>query len=117
MTELLKILRLNSPGLGLTSVEILLLVSQRPRTMQDLHIATGCTNGQLSRAVRMLLSHYDHRAGKPILRALNLLERRPNPHGRGYEIHLSTQGRDLLGSLGVFGVVGSTNADAVNRSN
>lgn len=112
MIELLKILRMNSPGLGLTSVEILLLVAQGPKTMHDLHIATGCTNGQLSRAVRMLLSYYDHRAGKPILRALNLLERRPNPHGKGYEIHLSSQGSDLLMSLGIFEVVGFFNGSA-----
>jgi DNA-binding MarR family transcriptional regulator len=106
MIELLKILRLNSPGLGLTSVEVLLLCAKAPQTMQDLQDATGCSNGQLSRAVRMLLSHYDHKAQKPVLRALNLLERRPNPHGRGYEIHLSSQGKDLLSSVGLCDSVG-----------
>jgi hypothetical protein len=106
MIELLKILRLNSPGLGLTSVEVLLLCAKGPQTMQDLQDATGCSNGQLSRAVRMLLSYYDHKTQKPVLRALNLLERRANPHGRGYEIHLSFQGKDLLSSLGLCDPVG-----------
>ena len=106
MIELLKILRLNSPGLGLTSVEVLLLCAKGPNTMQDLQDATGCSNGQLSRAVRMLLSYYDHKTQKPVLRALNLLERGPNPHGRGYEIRLSSQGKDLLSSVGLCDPVG-----------
>jgi hypothetical protein len=35
-----------------------------------------------------------------------VLERRPNPHGRGYEIHLSSQGKDLLSSVGLCDSVG-----------
>ena len=106
---LLRVLRTNSPGIGLSAAEVLLLCSIKPRTMAELQDLTGCNNGQLSRAVRMLIgSYYDEKAQKVVFRPLRLLERGKDPNSKGHLIRLSDQGAELIESAKLCGTVGSS---------
>jgi DNA-binding MarR family transcriptional regulator len=98
---------MNSPGIGLSAAEVLLLCSIKPRTMAELEELTGCTNGQLSKAVRMLTgSYYDNKAQRVVLRPLHLLDRDRDPNGRGHLIRLSAKGQELIDSAKLNGIVG-----------
>jgi len=98
MSRLLRQLR-NGYGqktLGLLAVEVLLHVAERPRTIEELTVATGAQNGTVNRAVLSMTPWYDRRRERVVCPDLHLLQRRRRPQSKGYRVHLTARGREIL---------------------
>lgn len=102
MTELLQCLRQGhgQRAVGLLSVEVLLHVSKRPQTIEELAAATGAQNAHVCRAVLGLTPHWNKGSGEVVRPFMHLLQRRKRPNARGYRVHLTAKGRELLGLVG-----------------
>lgn len=85
-----------SGQLGLLSVEVFLHVAEQPQTIEQLVRLTQAQNAHVNRAVLKLTPWYDRKAGMVRLPELHLLQRRRRPQARGYRIHLTRRGRELL---------------------
>lgn len=98
MSRLLRQLR-NGRGqktLGLLAVEVLLHVAERPQTIEELVVATGAQNAHVNRAVLSMTPWYDRRHERVVCPELHLLQRRRRPQSKGYRVHLTTRGREIL---------------------
>lgn len=80
------------------AMECFLHCAEKPRTMAELEVLTGCDNGRINRAVRCLTVWYDKRQEKVMLPRLYLLQRRRVINGRGHRIHVTAAGKRLLES-------------------
>ena len=89
-----------SGQLGLLSVEVLLHVAEEPRTIEQLVQLTKARNAHVNRAVLKLTPWYDKQAGQVRIPELHLLQRRRRAQARGYRIHLTCKGRELLARVG-----------------
>lgn len=90
--------------LGLLSVEVLLHVASGPQTIEQLVQLTKAQNAHVNRAVLKLTPWFDQRQGCVCMPALHLLQRRRRPQAKGYRIHLTCKGRELLTSAGIVSV-------------
>ena len=88
--------RRTSGSYNMLAMECFLHCAEKPRTMAELEVLTGSTNGRLSRAVRQLTAWYDKKAEKVIRPEMHLLQRRRVINGRGHRIHVTAAGRRLL---------------------
>jgi hypothetical protein len=98
VAQLLRQLR-NGHGqktLGLLAVEVLLHVAERPQTIEELVVATGVQNAHVNRAVLSLTPWYDRRRERVVCPELHLLQRRKRPQAKGYRVHLTARGREIL---------------------
>ena len=105
MSELISVLRrirreASPQTVGLLAVEVLLHVSERPQTIEELAAATGAQNAHVCRAVLGLTPHWNKGSGEVVRPFMHLLQRRKRPNARGYRVHLTTKGRELLGLVG-----------------
>lgn len=89
-----------SGQLGLLSVECFLHIAEQPRTIEQLVQLTQARNAHVNRAVLKLTPWYDRQAGVVRLPELHLLQRRRRPQARGYRVHLTCKGRELLARVG-----------------
>lgn len=102
MTDLLRALRTgHGKAVGLLTVEVLLHVAEKPRTIEELVAATGAENGTVCRAVLGLTPHWNRGSGQVVQPFMHLLQRRKRPGARGYRVHLTSKGRELLGLEGL----------------
>lgn len=84
---------------GLLQVEVLLLVAEAPRTIEELQHLTGAANGRVSTVVRQMTPWWDQRRQEVIRPAHWFLQRRRRPGRRGHRIHLTSSGRAFLASV------------------
>ncbi len=101
--RLLSMLRMNGKrgqvsGLG---IECLLYIAAAPRTFEELCSLTGAHNGNISRAIQAMTPH---KKGDEICQpVMHLLTRKKRPQPlRGYSVHLSKGGQELLKQAGLL---------------
>ena len=103
LANLLTLLRCNSKGGQVSSlaIECLLHVAEEPKTFQELSELTGAQNAHISRAVSLFSPHIK---GKELMKPdLHLLTRKKRAQPlRGYSVHLSKGGRELLTQAGII---------------
>ena len=103
IARLLSMLRINSKGgqVSALGIECLLYIASNPRTIEELCKLTGAHNGSVARAV---LTMTPHSKGEIIQQPdLHLLTRRKRAQPlRGYSVHLSKGGRELLTKAGII---------------
>jgi hypothetical protein len=104
MARLMTLLRLNLPQgqAGLMCVEVLLHVAAGPRTMAELEVLTGASNGPLSRAVRTFIPWVRRSDGAVIVPVMPLLKRIKRPGQKAPVIFLSLTGWKELNRLGLM---------------
>ena len=96
ITSLIQAFRSNQGPSNLLALECFLLCAEKPRTIAELVEATGCSNGRVNTAVRLLTPYWDEAAQKVVRPARHLLQRRRVITGRGHRYHLTNRGRALL---------------------
>ena len=96
VTSLIQAFRSNQGPSNLLALECFLLCAQKPRTIAELVELTGCSNGRVNTAVRLLTPYWDDKAEKVVKPAQHLLQRRRIINGRGHRYHLTSKGRRLL---------------------
>jgi hypothetical protein len=81
---------------GILAMEVLVLVAEAPRTIEELSELTGAANGRINKVVRQLTPWWDRRRQEVIRPEHWFLQRRRRPGRRGYRIHLTSAGRAFL---------------------
>ena len=96
LTPLLKAFRSTKGRSSLLAIECFLLIAEKPRTMAELETLTGCTNGPINKAIRMMTPWFDPKIGAVVRPKLHLIQRRKIACGRGHRLYLTSRGRKLL---------------------
>lgn len=102
--NLLRLVRLNMPGGQISglSVEILLLVAQGPKTIEQLVKLTGANNGTVCRAALTWCVWWDRKREEVRKPVLPLLQRRKRPRLAGHRYHLTKTGLEFLKAAGFY---------------
>ena len=100
-TEILRLIqamRQATPGraVNVLALECILHCAEQERTMADLMVLTGASNGRLSEALRGVTVHWSSKGAELIEPPLNLLKRRKIKGARGYRFSLTRNARHLL---------------------
>ena len=98
--RLIQAMRQASPGKAVNALalECILHCHEKERSMSDLMVLTGASNGRLSEALRGVAVHWSSKGAELIEPPLNLLKRRKISGVRGYRFSLTRNAQKLLDS-------------------
>ena len=104
IAQVLGVVRTNSKATALSvlSLEVLFLVAEKPRTIEELSQLTGSQSAHVNRAVLRFCTWWDKKNQALRTPDLGLLTRkkRPQPE-RGYRIYLSRLGKQVFETSGI----------------